>query len=357
MPKPNPSLARNPHMPGVHALGHPDSPPPRTGWSPPPGGWAGAPPIPAPLLASLFLPYPPSDVSLSEGSGSALVVTWTAPSVDGTHGAATTFNVRSSPAGAGSWTTTTAVTSPYMLSGLAAGAAFDVEVQGTNGAGAGAWSPVSTLTAAPVGPYAPNAPSIASVAPPTDGTASNLTVTWTAPPTDSTHGGATGYTLRSSPSGVGTWTTVSGVTSPYTITGLAGATAVDVEVQGTNAAANPGAWSATMTGTTWGATVTPGNWVAASTQAHGASVAPSGGVNLIAVAAPSSVTGGAFAWSASPAVVPTTGLISGGADGQTNGWGQWFSAPATAGTWYLWLLAQGSGGTIGALVTGAITVT
>jgi hypothetical protein len=49
-------------------------------------------------------------------------------------------------------------------------------------------------------------------------------------------------------------------------------------------------------------------------------------------------------------------LIAAGADGQTNGWGQWFNAPAAPGTYYLWLLAQGTSGTIGALVTSAITV-
>ena len=63
------------------------------------------------------------------------------------------------------------------------------------------------------------------------------------------------------------------------------------------------------------------------------------------------------AWSASHSTVPTTGLIAAGADGQTNGWGQWFTAPATAGTFYLWTLAQGAGAvTSGALVTSAITV-
>ena len=59
----------------------------------------------------------------------------------------------------------------------------------------------------------------------------------------------------------------------------------------------------------------------------------------------------------SAAALPTTNLIAAGADGQTNGWGQWFSAPATSGTYYLWMLAQGAGeATIGALVTSAITV-
>ena len=203
----------------------------------------------------------------------------------------------------------------------------------------------------------PNAPAIASVAPPTDGTNTKLTVTWTAPAIDGTHSAATGYNLRSSPSGAGTWTTVSGVSSPYTLTGLAGATAIDVEVQGTNAAASPGAWSAITTGTTWGVTVAPGAWTAAASQVHNTSVAPNGGVQMTATPAPTAVTGAAFAWSSNALTIPTTGLIVAGSDGQSNGWAQYFNAPATAGTFYLWMLAQSAGATTaGALVTSAITV-
>ena len=119
---------------------------------------------------------------------------------------------------------------------------------------------------------------------------------------------------------------------------------------------------ATATGSTtartWGATVAQGTWAAAATQVHGTSVAPNGGVQMTAVAAPTALTGGAFAWSASNTAVPTTGLITAPSDGQSNGYGQYFNAPATPGTYYLWLLAQGAGGTTtGALVTSAITVT
>jgi hypothetical protein len=86
-------------------------------------------------------------------------------------------------------------------------------------------------------------------------------------------------------------------------------------------------------------------------------VAPNGGAQLIAIASPTAVTGAAFAWSTSATTVPTAGLIIATADGQQNGWGQSFNAPATAGTYYLWSLARGAGGiTIGALVSGAITV-
>jgi hypothetical protein len=302
-----------------------------------------------------YIPNTPSAPSLGQGTGSNLTVAWTAPPIDGTHSAATTFNLRSSPSGAGSWTPVSGVTSPYTLTGLAAGAAIDVQLQSSNSTGTSVWSATSTFTTA--GPYVPNAPVIAGVTPVPDGTNTKLTVNWAASVVDSTHGAATGYNLRSSPTGAGTWTIVSSVTSPYTLTGLAGATAIDVEVQGTNTATGPGAWSAIATGTTWGTTIALGGWIAAASQVHGTNVAPNGGVQLIATPAPTTVTGAAFAWSASATTVPTSGLIAAAGDGQTNGWAQYFSTPATAGTFYLWMLSQGAGAaTTGALVTSAITV-
>jgi len=308
------------------------------------------------LTTAIAAPNAPS-VSLAQGIGSDLTVTWAAPAIDSTHNAATGYNLRSSPSGAGTWTVVSGVTSPYDLSGLAVGAAIDVQLQSSNAAGTSAWSASATLSTAATGTYAPNAPTISGVAPPPDGTATKLTVTWTAPALDSTHNAATGYNVRSSPHGASTWTTVSGVTSPYTVTGLGGAAVIDIEVQGTNAAASPGAWSTIATGTTWGATVVPGTWTVSTSQVHAANVAPNGGANMIATAAPTAVTGAVFAWSASNATVPTTGLIAAAGDGQTNGWGAYFTAPANAGTFYLWSLAQGAGATtIGALVTSAVTV-
>jgi hypothetical protein len=308
------------------------------------------------LTTAAGAPNTPS-VVLAPGTGSALTVTWTAPAIDSTHNAATLFNLRSSPAGAATWTTVLGVTSPYNLSGLAAGVAIDAQVQSLNAAGPSVWSASSTLTTTSSGPFAPNAPAIASVAPPPDGTNAKLTVAWTAPAVDSTHSAATGFNLRSSPTGANTWTTVSGVTSPYTLTGLAGATAIDVEVQATNAAATPGAWSTATTGTTWATTIVPGTWIAAAAQVHNTNVAPNGGVQMIATPAPTAVTGAAFFWSTSASAVPTTGLIAAAGDGQTNGWAQYMTAPPTAGTYYLWMLAQGAGAvTTGALVTSAITV-
>lgn len=303
-----------------------------------------------------LLPNTPQGLSLAQGLGSDLIVTWSPPAVDSTHGAASGYNLRYGPSGAGSWTTVSDVTSPYDLSGLPPSTAIDVRIQSTNVAGASAWSAASTLITA-AGQSAPNAPTISEVAAPPDGTNTSLSVSWAAPTTDSTHGAAAGYNLRYRTSNSGSWTTVSGVTSPYTIIGLPGATSVDVEVQATSASGTPGVWSDASTASTWGATVVPGDWTAATTQVHGASVAPNGGANLTATAAPTAVTGAAFAWSSSASTVPTTNLITAAPDGQPNGWGQYFSAPATSGTYFLWMLAQGSGDvTIGALVTPPITV-
>jgi Fibronectin type III domain len=308
------------------------------------------------LTTAAAIPNAPAAPSLAQGPGSDLTVNWAPPTVDSTHSAATAFNLQSSPSGFNLWTTVSNVASPYDLSGLGSGTAVDVRVQSANVGGMSAWSATSTLTTAS-GPFAPNAPSITAVAPPPDGTNAKLTVTWTAPATDDNHSAATGYNLRYRPSGAGTWTTMPGVAGPYVITGLTGGAALDVEVQATNAASSPGAWSTIATGTTWGATVAPATWTAAATQVHSTSVAPNGGVNMIATAAPTAVTSAAFAWSVSPSIRPTTNPIAANPDGQTNGWGAYFTAPATPGTYYLWLLAQGSGGvTIGALVSSAITV-
>lgn len=312
---------------------------------------------PAASLPTTLVPNIPPAPSLTQGAGGDLTASWATPPVDSSHGAATGFNLQFSLAGANAWTVLSNVASPHVLVGLTAGTAYDVQVRSLNAAGASAWSATSTLSTAS-GASVPNAPSISFVAPPPDGTNSVLTVAWTPPTADGSHPAAAGYNLRYSPSGAGTWTTISGVTSPHSIGGLSGAAAIDVEVQATNASGNAGAWSAATTASTWGATVVVGNLAIATTQVHNTGVAPAGGANLTATPAPTAVTGAAFAWSASPSTVPTTGLIAAGSDGQPNGWGQYFDAPATAGVYYLWMLAQGTGNvTIGALVSSAIVVT
>ena len=357
MPKNRSSKPALSRMATIHALGHPNSPAPRTAWARQGRNRAGDTIVPA-VIGTPFIPNTPDAPVLLQGSAGEVNVSWTIPPIDASHGLATGFSLRYSPAGTATWTIVPNVASPWTLTGLPPGTAFDVEVFASNPNGGSGWSAPASLATAPAGPFAPNAPEIARVSPPGDGTTGKLAVSWTAPASDTGHDAATGYNLRYSLAGAANWTVASGVASPHILTGLSGAVAIDVQVQATNAAASPGAWSATATGTTWGATVTQGGWVAAASQVHGTGVSPNGGVQLTAVAAPAAVTGAAFAWSLDNSVVPTSGLIAAGPNGQANGWGQWFDAPATPGTYYLWLLALGTGGvTTGALATSAIAVT
>src|SRR3954447_18007889 len=109
MPKTKTALQRNPHMPKVHALGRPDSTPPQTTWEVPADGWAGMPSVRT--STTLFVPNTPVATTLAQGTGSNLVATWAAPGTDSTHSAATVYNLRSSPSGAGTWTIVSAVNS------------------------------------------------------------------------------------------------------------------------------------------------------------------------------------------------------------------------------------------------------
>ena len=140
------------------------------------------------------IPNTPNAATLTQGAGSALTVTWQVPAVDGTHSAASAFNLQSSPSGAATWTMVSGVASPYNLSGLAFGAAIDVQLQSVNVAGASAWSATSTLTTATALPNMPS-PTLAQ------GSGSSLTVSWNPPAVDLTHNAAAGFNLRSSPSG------------------------------------------------------------------------------------------------------------------------------------------------------------
>src|ERR1700733_6336109 len=88
-------------------------------------------------------------------------------------------------------------------------------------------------TATPPTPLVANTPAAASL---TQAPGGALNVTWTAPATDATHNAATGFNLQSSPSGANTWTTVSGVTSPYLLSGQPAGSEIDVQIQSANAA-------------------------------------------------------------------------------------------------------------------------
>jgi hypothetical protein len=94
-------------------------------------------------------------------------------------------------------------------------------------------------------------------------------------------------------------------------------------------------------------------WTAVAMQIHGASVRPNGGIQIIIANAPVAVTRVAFARSISASTILTTGHPAGGADCVTKGCGLYRDAPAKAGTYYLWRLAQSIGGNGTAVVVQA----
>ncbi len=93
-------------------------------------------------------PAPPAVTAVPDGTTSKLTVIWSAPATDGTHDAATGYNLRYSVHAADTWTTLTAVSSGAVITGLASGTSYDVQVQGTNGSttSPGAWSSSGTAS-------------------------------------------------------------------------------------------------------------------------------------------------------------------------------------------------------------------
>jgi len=306
------------------------------------------------------VPNVPTGLVASVGSlaYSAVALSWTAPAVGGFYGPATGYIVQYSLHGSGSWTTATSsvISTSYMVTGLSHDTAYDFQVLGVNSVGTGAASSVVTLTT----DYAPpNAPVVSSVAPVNDGTTSKLAVTWTVPAADSTHDAATGYNLQYSIHGAGSWTLITGVTSPYTIAGLSAGTSYDVEMQGTNASTtSPGAWSSAMTASTYSTALTWGvSGQPQSSFTHGSgdiNGVNNAGINVNASPEPSAVYLDA---ATSNTAVPTSGLTSVTYYNSTYQWADYYPVPDTPGSYYLWALAKDSSGNlIGAIVSVAITV-
>ncbi len=147
MPRPTDRAATDQRMAAVHALGHPSSPAPQTAWQPLEPAQGGGSTVAVGAAAPAALPpNAPGVPVLARGSGSDLIVTWTAPTVDPAHGAATGFAVRHGPSGAGIWTVVQGVSDPYELSDLPSAAAIDVQLRAANLGGFSMWSPTATLT-------------------------------------------------------------------------------------------------------------------------------------------------------------------------------------------------------------------
>ena len=279
---------------------------------------------------------------------SSVALSWAASAPDSTHGPAASYTVSYSVNNTGAWTVfQSGITGlPATVTGLAHDTLYGFKVDAVNSDGANVAGATATLTT----DYAPpNVPTGLAVAPVYDGTTSKLAATWTASATDASHDAATAYDLQWSPHGASTWTLVSGVASPATITGLAAGSSYDVQARARNGSTtSPSAWSGAV------AAATNGTALAFELGTPPSTCAPSYGPGVTVNAGPTPASLNT-AWSASNTVVPTTGLNAATAFsyGGSTYWGSYPESPATAGTYYVWAVTPDGS----ALVSGPITVT
>ena len=208
------------------------------------GGWSTS----AAATTAIVLPGAPPAPSVSADGATGVSVAWVAPGDTG-GGSITGYDLRHATGGGG-WTVLSGQVSPAAIGGLAPLTSYDVQVRAVTGAGAGPWSASGTAAtaAAATAPAAPAAPSLTA-------TSASITASFADPAT----GGSpiTSRDLRWSADGGTSWTTVAGVASPHTITGLAAATAHLVQVRAVNAI-GVGPWSGSAPITTATAASVPG---------------------------------------------------------------------------------------------------
>ena len=287
---------------------------------------------------------------------SAVDLTWDAPATNPTHGTASYYKVyrRLYTGMDDPWTLVDAnvLSTGKTVTGLSHHTAHDFLVVPYNDAG-GAEANESVPNF--VTDYAaPNVPTGLVAAPVDDGTVSKLAVTWTASATDGTHDAATGYDVRHSPAGAGTWTTLVGVGSGAVITGLSAGTSYDVQVRATNGSTtSPSAWSSSATVSTWTNVITVANPPPATPITNGSGP-------IVQVDITGTFTVAQAVWDASGTVAPASGWADSLGPFSTfeAGWFLGGGASTAAGTAYLWVRTRNAGSvTIGRISYGPYTFT
>jgi titin len=147
--------------------------------------------------------------------------------------------------GAVTWTSGGVTSSPLTIVGLTNGTQYSVQIRGVSASGVGAPSAPASATPSAL----PGAPTITSITPGGNGT--SLSVTFV--PGYVGGSAITSYdyaiSLGANTSNFGSWTSVSGTTSPFTIMGLSSASTYSVELRADNAV-GPGPGSPYVTGVT-----------------------------------------------------------------------------------------------------------
>ncbi|HME19865.1 MAG TPA: fibronectin type III domain-containing protein [Acetobacteraceae bacterium] len=202
---------------------------------------AGTGTAPSVASATTTIPAPglPSGLAVGTATATTMPLSWTAPA---SGGAVASYSVRSSPHGVGTWTTVPGIggTSTTII-GLTAGTSYDFEVDAANAGGDSGWTGAITASTVVAAPGLPTGLAAGAA------TATTMPLSWTAP---ASGGAVASYSVRSSPHGVGTWTTVIGVSgTSTTITSLTANTSYDFEVDAVNAGGDSG-WTAAITAST-----------------------------------------------------------------------------------------------------------
>ncbi|HLP13931.1 MAG TPA: fibronectin type III domain-containing protein [Flavobacteriales bacterium] len=154
---------------------------------------------------------PPTGLSASATGETSGTATWTAV-------AGATYTIQYVPTSGGTTVTVTSGTNAVNLTGLAPCTQYNVQIQANCSVSNSTYTSTATFT------------TDCCTTAPTSITTSAVTVT-TTDVTFSTVGGATSYNLQYKPVASGTFITLMGVTSPYTLTGLDTCTAYEVQVQ------------------------------------------------------------------------------------------------------------------------------
>ena len=171
----------------------------------------------------------PSSLAVGTVTTTTVSLTWTAPTTSPSSGVISSYTVlQASYSGScGSYSTSyTGVSEPYTVTGLTSGSSYCFEVEAVDSGGSSAASSaltdIVTITAAPT-----------ALAQSTT-TTTSISLTWTAPTTSPSSGVISSYTvLQAAYSGsCSSYSTIyTGVSEPYTVTGLTSGSAYCFEVE------------------------------------------------------------------------------------------------------------------------------
>ena len=294
-------------------------------------------------------PGTPTALTTGVPTSSAVPLSWTAP---GTGGSPSSYTVQYRVTGGSTWTQISGISSTsYTVTGLAASTQYDFQVQAVNAGGVSAWTATANgTTAEGTAPGTPTGLTAGSA------TSNSIALSWTAP---ASGGSGASYNVQYQLQSGGSWTQISGISgTSYTVTGLASSTAYNFQVQAVNGGLTS-SWTSTVVGTT----IAPSNYdltwtgtMNTNIPLSGSTFTPSQGA-IVAQVNDNSASGDGnhtvpaavyFAWSASNTTMPTAGYIS-TVQYTNNGhnlWVQYINAPASAGSYYLWAIAENSSGAV-----------